>query len=475
MAELKRIVETEEFPEVHVAQASLVRPSAAKMRARGVDVFYGDTHALHSADLEIQDDEITALIGPSGCGKSTFLRCFNRMNDTIPSCRVTGSITLDDRDIYDEELDVVQLRARVGMVFQKPNPFPKSVYENVAYGPRIHGLAQRRQEMDEIVERSLLRAGLWDAGDRGRSRGDPDGRALLGPRSDRHRAHRRAHARAARSLRHRHRDPQHAAGGPRLAEDGVLPPGYTGGIRSHGSDLHRSEGTANQRLHHGALRMSRLFDTVIEKLREDLFRMGGRAEAILEKALRSVWERDIALADEVQADDLEIDRLDVAIDEGVLKALALQAPVAEDLREVMAIKMIATDLERVGDLARNIAKSAHRLADHAAVPLPATLTSLARSTQSALRRALDSFSRVDAELARTVLDEDDAIDSIQDEVILTMMRELEAHPETASQDVDIILVAKHLERVADHATNIAEDVILVAEARNVKHAAKLAR
>jgi phosphate transport system protein len=221
--------------------------------------------------------------------------------------------------------------------------------------------------------------------------------------------------------------------------------------------------------------MSRLFDSVIEKLREDLFRMGGRAEAILEKALRSVWERDIALADEVQADDLEIDRLDVAIDEGVLKALALQAPVAEDLREVMAIKMIATDLERVGDLARNIAKSAHRLADHAAVPLPATLTSLARSTQSALRRALDSFSRVDAELARTVLDEDDAIDSIQDEVILTMMRELEAHPETASQDVDIILVAKHLERVADHATNIAEDVILVAEARNVKHAAKLAR
>jgi phosphate transport system ATP-binding protein len=183
MAELKRIVETEEFPEVHVAQASLVRPSAAKMRARGVDVFYGDTHALHSADLEIQDDEITALIGPSGCGKSTFLRCFNRMNDTIPSCRVTGSITLDDRDIYDEELDVVQLRARVGMVFQKPNPFPKSVYENVAYGPRIHGLAQRRQEMDEIVERSLLRAGLWDeVKDRLQEPGASPGRSRSIPR-----------------------------------------------------------------------------------------------------------------------------------------------------------------------------------------------------------------------------------------------------------------------------------------------------
>lgn len=220
--------------------------------------------------------------------------------------------------------------------------------------------------------------------------------------------------------------------------------------------------------------MTRLFDSVIEHLREDLYRMGGRAEGILDKALRAVWERDPALADQVAADDLEIDRLDVAIDEGVLKALALQAPVAEDLREVMAIKMIATDLERVGDLARNIAKSARRLASHDALaPLPATLTTLSRSAQGALRRSLDAFSRTDADLARAVLDGDDAIDAQQDEVIESMLRRLEAHPESASQEVDVILLAKHLERVADHATNIAEDVILVAEARNVKHAAKL--
>ncbi|MGH0030647.1 MAG: phosphate signaling complex protein PhoU [Myxococcota bacterium] len=222
--------------------------------------------------------------------------------------------------------------------------------------------------------------------------------------------------------------------------------------------------------------MSRLFDSVIEGLREDLFRMGGRAEAILEKALRAVWERDTNLADQVAEDDLEIDRLDVAIDEGVLKALALQAPVAEDLREVMAIKMIATDLERVGDLARNIAKSARRLSAHAQpIPLPATLTTLSRASQGALRRSLDAFSHTDPVLARAVLDEDDAIDAQQDEVVMSMLRELEANPEAASQEVDIILLAKHLERVADHATNIAEDVILVAEARNVKHAAKLAR
>ncbi|MDH5566381.1 MAG: phosphate signaling complex protein PhoU [Myxococcales bacterium] len=221
--------------------------------------------------------------------------------------------------------------------------------------------------------------------------------------------------------------------------------------------------------------MSRVFDAVLKRLREDLLRMGSRAEAILAKALRAVWERDAALVDEIDRDDLEIDRLDVAIDEAVLKALALQAPVAEDLREVLAIKMIATDLERVGDLSRNIAKSARRLAARDAVPMPAALSSLARSAQRILREALDAFSRADSGLAHSVVDEDDAIDAVQDEVVLLMLRQLEAQEGAVSQEVDIILVAKNLERVADHATNIAESVILVTEARNVKHAAKFSR
>ncbi|MCG3171621.1 MAG: Phosphate import ATP-binding protein PstB [Pseudomonadales bacterium] len=134
----------------------------AKMRLRDVDVFYGDNQAIHGVGIDIGRNQIVAMIGPSGCGKSTFLRCLNRMNDTIEGCRVSGRLELDGEDIYDPALDVVQLRARVGMVFQKPNPFPKSIYENVAYGPRIHGLATRRSEFDEIVERSLRRAGLWN-------------------------------------------------------------------------------------------------------------------------------------------------------------------------------------------------------------------------------------------------------------------------------------------------------------------------
>jgi phosphate transport system ATP-binding protein len=133
----------------------------AVMQARKVDVFYGDNHAIQNVNLDIARNEVIALIGPSGCGKSTFIRCLNRMNDTIESARITGAITLDGENIYSRQMDVVMLRARVGMVFQKPNPFPKSVYDNVAYGPRIHGLARDRGELDEMVQTSLERAGLW--------------------------------------------------------------------------------------------------------------------------------------------------------------------------------------------------------------------------------------------------------------------------------------------------------------------------
>lgn len=133
-----------------------------KITAHDVNVFYGDKQAIDGVSIDIDQEDVTAFIGPSGCGKSTFLRTLNRMNDTVPSARVQGDIRLDGEDIYSKDMDVVQLRARVGMVFQKPNPFPKSIYENVAYGPRIHGLATSKSEMDRIVEASLTRAGLWN-------------------------------------------------------------------------------------------------------------------------------------------------------------------------------------------------------------------------------------------------------------------------------------------------------------------------
>ncbi|NQZ46272.1 MAG: phosphate ABC transporter ATP-binding protein [Erythrobacter sp.] len=134
----------------------------AKMSATDVSVFYGDKKAIDNVSIAIPSKYVTAFIGPSGCGKSTFLRTLNRMNDTIPSARVEGKIELDSEDIYSSAMDVVRLRARVGMVFQKPNPFPKSIYENIAYGPRIHGIFETKDDLDQIVERSLTRAGLWN-------------------------------------------------------------------------------------------------------------------------------------------------------------------------------------------------------------------------------------------------------------------------------------------------------------------------
>ncbi|WP_232818555.1 phosphate ABC transporter ATP-binding protein PstB [Elioraea thermophila] len=150
--------------------------------ARNVNVWYGDKHAIKNVSIDIYRRQVTAFIGPSGCGKSTFLRVLNRMNDIIEGCRVTGKITLDGDDIYDPRLDVVQLRARVGMVFQKPNPFPKSIYDNVAYGPRIHGLTRSKKELDEIVEKSLRRAALWDEV---KDRLDEPGTALSGGQQQR--------------------------------------------------------------------------------------------------------------------------------------------------------------------------------------------------------------------------------------------------------------------------------------------------
>ena len=148
--------------QIHAEREASLKSDMPKITAEKVNVFYDSIHALKDVSVEIEQNAVTAFIGPSGCGKSTFLRCLNRMNDTIDICKISGQILLENEDIYDEKVDPVQLRAKVGMVFQKPNPFPKSVYDNIAYGPRIHGLAANKSELDEIVEQSLRRAAIWD-------------------------------------------------------------------------------------------------------------------------------------------------------------------------------------------------------------------------------------------------------------------------------------------------------------------------
>jgi phosphate transport system protein len=218
--------------------------------------------------------------------------------------------------------------------------------------------------------------------------------------------------------------------------------------------------------------MTRIVDRELEELRELALRMGSLTEEILAKSLRALL--DSTLCDEVQRDDIEIDRLDVAIDDAVLELLATKAPVATDLRFVLATRSVATDLERVGDISRNIAKSARRLGGANNFALPPRLDSLAKDAQRLLRKSLNSYANTDAAEARRILKEDDAIDDMESLVIQEAITELSRHPEESSREVDLIMIAKNLERVADHATNIAEDVILTVEARNMKHASKLA-
>lgn len=156
----EQVSQTDERREYHTVGEPLL--GDPKMSVRATSVFYADKQAIYDVDLDIGKNQVISMIGPSGCGKSTFLRCLNRMNDTIDICRVEGDLRLDGEDIYSNKVDVVELRARVGMVFQKPNPFPKSIYENVAYGARIHGLTDNRVQLDELVEKSLKRCGLWN-------------------------------------------------------------------------------------------------------------------------------------------------------------------------------------------------------------------------------------------------------------------------------------------------------------------------
>jgi len=211
----------------------------------------------------------------------------------------------------------------------------------------------------------------------------------------------------------------------------------------------------------------------LDSLRGCAVKMAELCEAILAKSLRAVRERNPALAAEVKQDDLAIDQLDIEIDDLVLQILALDAPVAADLRHVIAIKSIATDLERIGDIARNIAGCARRLSQHSPVAFGDELTRLEQRSRAALKDAIRAFRELDVDLARAVLSADDEIDALEGRIIRGSISRLSVTPEHTEQEVDLIFITKDLERVGDHATNIAEEVILAAEAKNLKHASKL--
>jgi ABC-type multidrug transport system fused ATPase/permease subunit len=230
-----------------MSQAPAGTPKPAKIDVTGMNFYYGLNRVLDAINLKIQPNQVTALIGPSGCGKSTFLRSLNRMNDIIPGARVEGAVLIDGQDIYGSGVDVVALRRRVGMVFQKSNPFPKTIFENVAYGLRINNLASSRDDLRTRVEDSLKAAALFDEV---KDRLHTSALALSGGQQQR-----LCIARAL-AIYDRHRDAQHAAGGPRLGRDGLLLARQAGRVRPDRKDLYGSRREADRRLRHGTFRLT---------------------------------------------------------------------------------------------------------------------------------------------------------------------------------------------------------------------------
>ncbi len=345
-----------------------------KIKAKNVDVFYGKKQALYNIGLDIEENQVTALIGPSGCGKSTFLRCLNRMNDVIDICRVKGEILINDFNINDKSCDVVRLREKIGMVFQKPNPFPKTVYENISYGPTIHGMAQSKQEMDEIVETSLKKAALWEEVK------------------------------------------------DRLHEPGT---GLSGG------------------------QQQRLCIARAISVRPEVILMDEPCSALDPIATAQIEEL---------IDELKIDKYEALIEQQVVNLIALRQPMAIDLRETVTALKMSSDLERIGDLAKNISKRTLLLNENLPKNLVDTLNRVSVGVQKQLKSTLDAYLERSAPMAINVWEGDEQIDDLTNLCMQEVIKYLKENEKNLEDGTHLLFVTKNVERIGDHTTNVAEQI-----------------
>ena len=374
----------------HVKEGS----EGLNFEVNGFSLWYGDKQALFDITMDIQKGLITALIGPSGCGKSTLLRSMNRMNDLIDGLVISGEMKLEGRDINDRRLDVIELRKRMGMVFQKPNPFPMSILDNVIYPLKVDGV-RKKSVLEDAGEQALRSAALWDEV---KDRLKDNALGLSGGQQQR-----LCIARAIASdpeillmdepcsaldpiatakiegsvqsspgsLHHRHRHPQYATGRPRLGQHRLHVPGTADRVRRHQRNLYQSQSFPDVRLRHGPVRVGGVrmstvtrkthTDTEYEKeladLRETIVEMGGRVELMCSESIKSLVGGEEEIARHVIRSDKKVDQLEKRIDEIVHHVLARRQPVGKDLRFITtALKKIAADLERVGDLSVNLAE-----------------------------------------------------------------------------------------------------------------------
>ena len=466
------------------------------IEAKNVDFYYGDFHALKNISMTMESNTVTAFIGPSGCGKSTFLRLFNRMNDLIPGTRLTGECLVDGNDIYGKGVNVDELRKNVGMVFQKPNPFPKSIFENVAYGLRVNGVRDKAF-IRQRVEESLAGAALWDevkdklkksayelSGGQQQRRfalDTPHGRTRLGARPHLHLQNRGTHPFAQKGVHHRHRHPQHAAGGTGKRQDGLFHAGRAGRIQRHQEDVPQSGQGTDTELYHRPVRLTGQSATTrtmkhtekeLTLLREEVSQMWGLVLSQLEKARQAYLNNDAELAREVASREKRVDTYELKIDSDCENYIALFGPVAVDLRLVLSLIKISGTLERIADFADGIAR--HVIEEECAALPDSFKEELRVGTMfdTVISMLSDSFVALESEntkLSGRILAKDETVDEIYHDDIRLLAEYMQKEPVQARCVLDTLLVLRKIERIGDHCSNIVEEIVFYIDAKILKH------
>ena len=424
--------------------------------AKDLNLWYGDFKALKSISLDVGEREITALIGPSGCGKSTFLKTLNRMNDLVPGVRIEGDVRLKGEDIFAREMELTDLRRRVGMVFQKANPFPMSIYDNITYGPKLHGV-RNKAELDELVETSLRGAALWDEV---KDRLKKSALGLSGGQQQR-----LCIARALAVKR-----PVSATAPPSScwvnwwklaprtrssAHPGTSAPRTTSPAGSVNAGRNK------------AMSIRKQYDSDLEALKTALVEMGQNAAEAVENALEALCTADTAAAQKIVQGDDRINNMERDIEHRCMTLLLRQQPVAGDLRHISTAMKVVTDIERMGDHASDIAEIIPHLVPVRKEGDPAVSQAIAmgRKAYQMILDAMDALTAEDEIAARRVIAADDAVDYDFNAIKHTLAQEIAADPAKVDAALDLLMVIKYLERIGDHAVNVAEWVQFVRTGR----------
>ncbi len=476
----------------------------AKLTARNLNFYYGDFKAIKDVNFDVAEKCVTSLIGPSGCGKSTLLRIFNRIYSIYPGMRAEGQVMLDGENVLDPKYSLNKLRSKIGMVFQKPVPFPMTIFNNISYGIG-HYESLSKADMNNRVEEALRQAALWDeVKDKlGQSalgtfrrtaatslhrprRGIETGsdfirRTDFGTRPDCDRQDRTIIRRTETAVHDPDRDAQHAAGGTLLGLHGFHVPRRAGGIWRHGNDVYQTHQAANRRLYYRSFRLNldrqettyhssrasikmgnsehivKSFDSELQRLYGEIQRMGEIAIAQLDAAVDVLQRRDSDAARRVVANDDAIDALEHEVSNDVLRLLALRQPMARDLREVYAALRISSDIERIGDYAANVAKRSMVLNQGAPVSLAHGLPILAKLANSLVKESLHAYANRDADAAKAVRDRDAELDMQYTALFRELLTYMAEDPKQITPCTHLLFMAKNIERIGDHATNIAEN------------------